>query len=149
MSKFYCFSNIRTSLPFRQSHFLNLTTPLLSLSFPPHLVFLAIDYRLSVPLLVSKPSSNLISPFLASSGYLESCRSIVGAAKTVAQKIKEEIPELYILGNPPASVVAFSSKHPDVKIYEVGDAMSQKGWHLNALNDPAALHIACTVSLAL
>lgn len=84
-----------------------------------------------------------------SSGYLESCRTIVGAAKTIAEKIKSEIPELYILGNPPASVVAFSSQHPDVKIYEVGDAMSEKGWHLNALNDPAALHIACTVSTTL
>ncbi|KAK7692393.1 hypothetical protein QCA50_004018 [Cerrena zonata] len=82
--------------------------------------------------------------YMGYDGYLESCRSIVGAAKIIAEKIKTEIPELYILGNPPASVVAFASQHPDVKIYEVGDAMSEKGWHLNALNDPAALHIACT-----
>lgn len=31
----------------------------------------------------------------------------------------------------------------------VGDLMSKKGWHLNALNTPAALHIACTVSSGL
>ena len=141
--KHSCLTSIST-IPFLK---FDNATSFLILPSPPG--FLRNRYRLSVPLLVSKPSSNLISPFLASSGYLESCRSIVGAAKTVAQKIKEEIPELYILGNSPASVVAFSSKHPDVKIYEVGDAMSQKGWHLNALNDPAALHIACTVSLAL
>ncbi|CAL1706333.1 unnamed protein product [Somion occarium] len=82
--------------------------------------------------------------YMGYDGYLESCRSIVGAAKSIASKIKAEIPELYILGNPPASVVAFASRHPDVKTYEVGDVMSHKGWHLNALNDPPALHIAVT-----
>lgn len=79
------------------------------------------------------------------SGYLESCRSIVGAAKSIAQMIKKEIPELYVLGNPPASVVAFASKHPTVKAHEVGDRMSKRGWHLNAIVNPDAVHIACTV----
>ena len=79
------------------------------------------------------------------SGYLESCRSIVGAAKSIAQMIKKEIPELYVLGNPPASVVAFGSRHPKVNVHEVGDRMSKKGWHLNAIVNPDAVHIACTV----
>lgn len=30
---------------------------------------------------------------------------------------------------------------------EVGDAMSRKGWHLNAISNPAAVHIAVTVRL--
>ena len=60
-------------------------------------------------------------------------------------KIKAEIPELYILGNPPASVVAFASKHPKVNALEVGDIMAKRGWHLNALADPPAVHIAVTV----
>ena len=81
------------------------------------------------------------------SGYLESCRAIVGAAKTIAERIRMEIPELYILGNPPASCVAFSSKHPKVNIHEVGDVMSKKGWHLNAMTGPSAIHIALTVRL--
>ena len=51
-----------------------------------------------------------------SSGYLESCRSIVNCMRAIANAIKSSIPELYILGSPPASVVAFVSKHPDVKI---------------------------------
>ena len=29
-------------------------------------------------------------------------------------------------------------------MYEVGDQMSKKGWHLNILSGPAAVHIACT-----
>lgn len=82
---------------------------------------------------------------LPHSGYLESCRTIVTCARTIANTIETSIPELYILGSPPASVIAFASKHPAVNVLEVGDAMAQRGWHLNALSKPAAVHIACTV----
>lgn len=90
-------------------------------------------------------SQNLLpfGPF--TSGYLESCRSIVGAAQQIADAIHADIPELYILGQPPASVVAFGSRVPEISIHEVGDAMSKKGWHLSALANPAAVHIAVTV----
>ena len=67
------------------------------------------------------------------------------AARTIEQAIRSEIPELYVLGNPPASVVAFGSTDKSMNIMEVGDAMSRKGWHLNALSKPPAVHIACTV----
>lgn len=50
-----------------------------------------------------------------------------------------------MLGNPPASVVAFGSNVPDINVLNVGDAMNKRGWHLNALNEPAAVHLACTV----
>jgi hypothetical protein len=79
------------------------------------------------------------------SGYLKSCREIVSCARTIANTITNSIPELYVLGSPPASVVAFASKSPELNIHEVGDAMSKRGWHLNALSGPAAVHIACTV----
>lgn len=78
-------------------------------------------------------------------GYLASCRDIVMATRTIADAITDDIPELYVLGNPPASVVAFASKHPSVDVLEVGDAMSRRGWHLNGLSDPKSVHIACTV----
>lgn len=105
---------------------------------------------------LSRFSPSLHSPLIFSlhsyhyfyfhSGYLESCRSIVNCARTIARTIKTSIPELYILGSPPASVVAFGSKHPSVNVLEVGDAMAVRGWHLNALSGPPAVHIACTVS---
>jgi len=82
--------------------------------------------------------------YMGYEGYLESCKTIVGTAKEIARRVKLEIPELYILGNPPASCVAFAPKTPDVNIMEVGDAMSKRGWHLNAISQPAAVHIACT-----
>ncbi|KAF7321892.1 Sphinganine-1-phosphate aldolase [Mycena kentingensis (nom. inval.)] len=82
--------------------------------------------------------------YMGTSGYLESCREIVTCARTIADRIRSSIPELYILGSPPASVIAFASKHPKVNVLEVGDKMSKRGWHLNALTGPAAVHIACT-----
>jgi hypothetical protein len=82
------------------------------------------------------------------SGYLESCRAIVTCARTIAGAITTSIPELYVLGSPPASVVAFGSRDPKVNALEVGDAMALRGWHLNALSVPPAVHIACTVSYA-
>jgi len=82
-------------------------------------------------------------------GYLASCREIVTAARTIADAITDDIPELYVLGNPPASVVAFASKHPDVDPLEVGDGMSKRGWHLNGLSQPKSVHIACTVRISL
>lgn len=83
--------------------------------------------------------------FKPCSGYLESCRSIVGAAKRIEAAVRSEIPELSIMGSPLASVVAFKSADAAVNIHAVGDAMSARGWHLNALTDPPGLHIACTV----
>lgn len=86
--------------------------------------------------------------FKPCSGYLESCRSIVGAAKRIEAAVRDEIPELSIMGSPLASVVAFKSVDAAVNIHAVGDAMSARGWHLNALTDPPGLHIACTVRSA-
>lgn len=79
---------------------------------------------------------------------MESCKTIVTAARTIAERIRSEIPELRILGDPRASVVAFASVRKGsaegVSVLEVGDKMGKKGWHLNALTGPAAVHIAVT-----
>lgn len=77
-------------------------------------------------------------------GYTESCRKIVGAAKQIEQRIRDEIPELTILGNPLTSLFAVASAGP-TNIYDVGDQMSKRGWHLNAIGgDVPAVHLACT-----
>ena len=78
------------------------------------------------------------------SGYIAACHGIVGAAKKIERGIRENLsPDLHIMGNPITSVVAFSSK--TLNIYEVGDRMSNRGWELNGLQKPPALHIACTM----
>ena len=95
---------------------------------------------------VGLPRTPLLTADVYISGYLASCKEIMGAAKRIERAVRTEIPELYVLGTPPASVVAFGSATTDVNIHAVGDAMSARGWHLNALVNPPGLHIAVTVS---
>ncbi len=82
------------------------------------------------------------------SGYISSCHSIVGAAKKVESAIRENPSlrdDLSIIGKPLVSVVAFTSK--TLNVYDLADAMSAKGWHLNALQSPPAIHVALTLPI--
>lgn len=82
------------------------------------------------------------------SGYISSCHSIVGAAKKVESAIRENPSlrdDLSIIGKPLVSVVAFTSK--TLNVYDLADAMSAKGWHLNALQNPPAIHVALTLPI--
>lgn len=77
-------------------------------------------------------------------GYTESCKQIVGAAKAIERRIRDEIPELIILGHPLVSTFAIGSAGT-INVYDVGDQMSKRGWHLNAIGgDAPAVHLACT-----
>ena len=75
-------------------------------------------------------------------GYIESCRSIIEAARKLRRYIETEIPDLQIIGDPQFSVISFTSKKIDV--YELSDRLSKSGWHLNTLQNPPALHLAVT-----
>jgi sphinganine-1-phosphate aldolase len=82
------------------------------------------------------------------SGYISSCHSIVGAAKKVESAIRENPSlreDLSIIGKPLVSVVAFTSRN--LNVYDLADAMSAKGWHLNALQNPPAIHVALTLPI--
>ena len=82
------------------------------------------------------------------SGYLSSCREIVGAAKRLEAAIRENSflsEELQIVGRPLVSVVAFTASRIDV--YDVADGLASRGWHLNALQSPAAVHVAVTLPI--
>jgi sphinganine-1-phosphate aldolase len=78
-------------------------------------------------------------------GYIDACVKIVGAAKSLADRIREN-PELEIIGRPLVSVVAFKAK--SLNAYDIADGMSAKGWHLNALQNPPAIHVAVTLPVA-
>ncbi|KAB5582732.1 pyridoxal phosphate-dependent transferase [Coniochaeta sp. 2T2.1] len=77
-------------------------------------------------------------------GYLDACTRIVGTAKSLAERISSN-PELELIGRPLVSVVAFRSK--TLNVYDISDAMSAKGWHLNALQNPPAIHVAVTLPI--
>ncbi|KAK4166162.1 pyridoxal phosphate-dependent transferase [Cladorrhinum sp. PSN259] len=82
------------------------------------------------------------------SGYLQACIQIVGTTKKLIEHIQTSpilSSELEILGNPLVSVLAFKSK--TLNIYDIADGMSAKGWHLNALQNPPAIHVALTLPI--
>ncbi|XP_021745353.1 sphingosine-1-phosphate lyase-like [Chenopodium quinoa] len=79
---------------------------------------------------------------LGEEGYLENTRQIMDVSKKIQEGIKS-IPELYVVGRPDMTIVAFASN--DIDIFEVNDLMSSKGWHLNALQRPNSLHICLTL----
>lgn len=79
-------------------------------------------------------------------GYIDACGKIVGTAKKIADAIGSTpvlSGELEILGKPLVSVVAFTARN--LNVYDIADGMSDKGWHLNALQNPPAIHVAVTM----
>ncbi|KAI9869400.1 MAG: hypothetical protein M1813_000189 [Trichoglossum hirsutum] len=82
------------------------------------------------------------------SGYVSACHQIVGTAKKIELAIREQpalSSDLSIIGKPLVSVIAFTSS--TINVYDIADAMIAKGWHLNALQSPPAIHIAVTLPI--
>lgn len=79
---------------------------------------------------------------LGESGYIESCKEIIGAARKLKGYIQDRLPALEIVGDPKFSVISFKSDKVDV--YELSDRLNKRGWHLSTLQKPAALHLAVT-----
>lgn len=80
-------------------------------------------------------------------GYVEACQQIVGCRKQI-ENILCSAPlsdHLQVIGKPLVSVVAFTSA--TLNIWTIADEMSARGWHLNALQDPPAIHIAITLPI--
>lgn len=89
---------------------------------------------------------------IGESGYIASCQQIVGAAKKFEASLRAEptlSANLEVIGRPMVSVVAFASKNEAIDTYDLVDALSARGWHLNALQSPPAVHVAFTRPSAL
>jgi sphinganine-1-phosphate aldolase len=77
---------------------------------------------------------------LGENGYLEIADGIFKTAAAIRAGI-EAIPELEVIGDP-TFLVAFRA--PELNIYHVNDHLIDKGWRLNALQLPPALHFCVT-----
>ena len=77
---------------------------------------------------------------LGREGYLRIARDIFSTADRVAAAVRS-IPELRVLGRPWFNV-AFTSDV--VNIYHVNDHLASKGWRMNGLQLPPALHFCVT-----
>ncbi|MFX1456539.1 MAG: pyridoxal phosphate-dependent decarboxylase family protein [Promethearchaeota archaeon] len=75
---------------------------------------------------------------LGMDGYLKLAKVVMDASKKLIKGINA-IPELYIIGDPVMSVFSFTSESLD--IYNLGDIMDKKGWHLDRIQFPNALHM--------
>jgi sphinganine-1-phosphate aldolase len=74
-------------------------------------------------------------------GYLRATEAILKAGSEIRAGI-DEIDGLSVLGDP-LWVIAFASD--DVDVYEIMARMSERGWSLNGLHHPPAVHIAVTL----
>ncbi len=72
-------------------------------------------------------------------GYRRMAREVYEETIYIKDKIKTDIPELKILGNPIATLFAFSSETVDV--YEVADELAELGWTINRQQLPSSLHV--------
>ena len=72
-------------------------------------------------------------------GYLSMAKAVYKEVLHVRQRIATEIPELYICGQPLATLFSLASDTMDV--YEIADQMSLLGWTINRQQKPASLHI--------
>jgi glutamate/tyrosine decarboxylase-like PLP-dependent enzyme len=74
-------------------------------------------------------------------GYLRATAAILATAQLLRHWI-EQTPDLVVLGDP-LFVIAFRS--PTLDIYQVLDFMSSRGWSLNGLHHPPAIHLCVTL----
>jgi sphinganine-1-phosphate aldolase len=78
---------------------------------------------------------------LGEDGYRNAAARILATANWIKFWVAQT-PELVVLGDP-LFVIAFAS--PTLDIYRVLDAMSRRGWSLNGLHRPAAVHLCVTL----
>lgn len=79
--------------------------------------------------------------YIGKAGYLEITKSVLDTTKKLLNGIRA-IPELYILGNPPAGIFAFGS---DVlNVHALSDILESKGWDIDQETHPDCLHFMVT-----
>ncbi len=77
-------------------------------------------------------------------GYTDNARRMMKTALEIKKGI-EGIEELYIVGEPDATVMAIASDTVDM--FAVGDVMEQKfGWHMDRQSNPNACHLMVTLA---
>mmetsp|Transcript_26506 Transcript_26506/g.78723 ORF Transcript_26506/g.78723 Transcript_26506/m.78723 type:complete len:609 (-) Transcript_26506:649-2475(-) len=77
-------------------------------------------------------------------GYVAQAERMMAVADRFRDGVSR-MPLLAVLGRPEMCLVAFAATHPSkLNIYKVNDLLTQRGWHLNALQSPPALHFCFT-----
>ena len=74
-------------------------------------------------------------------GYLTRARAILHTNDTIKQGIRDRIPQLQVIGDP-LFMTSFCSDAVDV--FLVNDVLKERGWRMNSLHLPPALHFCIT-----
>jgi glutamate/tyrosine decarboxylase-like PLP-dependent enzyme len=82
-----------------------------------------------------------IMNFLGEEGYLDIAGKVMESS-TALKKGINAIEGVKILGDPPMSILAIGSD--SLNIYEIGDALNRRGWHLDRQQFPPSLHLTVT-----
>lgn len=75
-------------------------------------------------------------------GYIDATRSIIQTTRYMAEELKK-VQGIHIIGIPEVSVIALGSEQ--FNIYGLSDGLRKRGWNLNALQFPSAIHICVTM----
>lgn len=78
---------------------------------------------------------------LGREGYSTIAAQLMLTTRAITEGI-EKHKDLHVIGNPHMSVLSFTSDAGD--ILQLGDALRARGWHLDFLQFPAALHLTIT-----
>ncbi|MBP6660006.1 MAG: hypothetical protein KA174_04945, partial [Chitinophagales bacterium] len=72
-------------------------------------------------------------------GYTRIAKEVYAEVQKIKRVIKEEIPDVYILGEPKTTLFAIASDSLDV--FELADELAILGWTINRQQNPMSLHI--------
>jgi glutamate/tyrosine decarboxylase-like PLP-dependent enzyme len=80
---------------------------------------------------------------IGADGYEDAARRILSAAAVIRDGISAT-DGLRVLGDP-LFCIAFATEDDELEVYRVMDAMTDRGWSLNGLHRPPAVHICTTL----
>ena len=75
-------------------------------------------------------------------GYVALTKKVIETTRWIVSELRKT-PGIYVMGEPTMSVFALASE--EINIYQLNEAMTKRGWSLNPLQFPPALHMCVTV----
>ncbi|MDH4265785.1 MAG: aspartate aminotransferase family protein, partial [Deltaproteobacteria bacterium] len=76
--------------------------------------------------------------YLGEEGFLK----LTSAAREATLRLMagiRKVPGLFVLGNPPATVLAFGSH--EINVYKLAAKLKERGWHIDSQHRPPSLHM--------
>lgn len=92
----------------------------------------------------SRPGAPIASAWASMMGLgRDGYRALAAEALTTARRLRDgirAIPGLDVVGDPQVTIVAWTSKDPDVDLFAIADQLAAKGWSVDRQQRPACIH---------